>query len=278
LRPLKSGSRRLFRAAPSFLWRVRFARSPSYSQPDATIASLDIEITPFAASDISIENMDLQLSSGRVEAVGPPLPSRSRPGDQLTLLYKLIPNQPDNTGYTNNVIQNLTVKGSASVLISKNCVPDIQIDWTTPVDLPSSRPSSSAGKPIPKPLNPDSLPIIDQAIPSDSSSTVAHGVCFAISGPPEVHVGQIFKWNIFVINRSDKVHRLAILAMPKRKSTSRRHSHKDSASSTIGLQSEKHGNTLAEPVIDDQIIYTSQRNAVMEPTDLICLSSDVRVG
>jgi hypothetical protein len=222
--------------------------------------------------------MDIQLSSGRVETIGPPLPSRSRPGDHLTLLYKLIPSQPDNTGRTSGLVQNLIVKGSARVLISKNCVPEIKVDWTTPVDLPSLRPNSSAGKPLPKPLNPDSLPIIDQFIPSDSSSTVAPGVCFAISGPPEVRVGQRFKWNVFVINRSDKVHRLAILAVPKRKPMSRRHSHKDSASSILGLQSEKDGSTLAEPVIDDHVIYNSQRDAIMEPTELICLSPDVRIG
>jgi hypothetical protein len=277
-RALKNGPRRLFRAAPSFLWRVRFAKSPSSSQPHTTIASLDIEITPFAASDVSIKRMDLELSSGRVEAIGPPLPLQSRPGDQLTLLFKLIPDTPDSFGYTSGLVQHLTVKGYASVLVAEDCLPEIKIDWTTPVDLPSSRPNSSAGKIPPKPLNPDSLPIIDQFIPSDSSNTVANGVCFTISGPPEVQVGEIFKWSLFVINRSDKTHRLAVLAMPKRKPISRRHSHIDSVSPVVGVQPEKNRHALAEPVMDDKMIYTSQRVGVMEPAELICLSSDVRIG
>jgi hypothetical protein len=278
LRPLKCGPRRLFRAAPAFLWRVRFAKSPSSSQPHTTIASLDLEITPFAGSDISLNKMNLDLSSGRVEAIGPPLPLRSRPGDQITLLYKLIPHLSESLGYNNRLIQNLTINSSASVLVSKNCLPEIKIDWTTPVDLPSSRPNSSSGKLPPKPLNPDSLPIVDQFISSDASSAVAHGVCFTISGPSKVQVGETFKWNIFVINRSDKVHRLAIFAMPKRKTPERPHSQKNSASSIIPPHPEKDGPTLAEPVIDDRLIHTSQRSAIMEPTELICLSPDVRIG
>jgi hypothetical protein len=274
---LKCGPRRLFRAAPSFLWRVRFARSPSSSQQQTTIASIDLEITPFAGSDISINEMDLQLSSGHVEAVGPPLPLRSRPGDQITLLFKLIPHLSDNIGYNGGLAQNLTVKSSASVLVSKSCRPEIKIDWTTPVDLPSSRPNSSAGKLPPKPLNPDSLPMTDLFVSSDLGGTVAHGVSFTISGPAKVQVGQIFKWNLFVINRSDKVQRLLVLAMPKRKPIEPRHGQKDSASSIVGPP-EKDRSIFAEPVIDDQVIYTSHRSAVMEPTELICLSPDVRVG
>lgn len=35
---------------------------------------------------------------------------------------------------------------------------------------------------------------------------------------------------------------------------------------------------IAEPVLDDNVIYTLQQNAVQEPTELICLTPDCRIG
>jgi hypothetical protein len=279
LRPLRSGPRRLFRAAPAFLWRVRFTKSPAPSEPNVTIASLDLEITPFAGSSVSINEMNLSISPGHVESLGPQLPLISQPGDQVTLLYKLRRPIADGTAILGGQVYNLNLNASAAVMISKTCTPQIKIDWTTPVDLPPSRPNSRAGgnKPPPKPLGPDSLPISDHIGPPASSSTPAHGVCFTISGPPEVRVGEVFKWQLFAVNRSDKAHRLAVLAMPKRRHIDRRHGAKESTSS-LKMATEDSRNSIAEPVLDDHVIYTLQQNAVQEPTELICLSPDVRIG
>lgn len=278
LRPLRSGPRRLFRAAPAFLWRVRFTKSPASSEPNVTIASLDLEITPFAGSNVSINKMDLSISPGHVEPLGPQLPLISQTGDQITMLYRLRPPVTDSTSVVNQSYH-LTLIATAGVLVSETCTPQIHIDWTTPVDLPSSRLSSRAGpsKPPSKPLGPDSLPITDHTSPSISSSVNANGVSFTISGPQEIEVGEVFKWHIFAVNRSDKVHRLAVLAMPKRRHMDRRHGAKESTSS-FKMTTEDGKDAIAEPVLDDNVIYTLQRNAVQEPTELICLSPDVRIG
>jgi hypothetical protein len=279
LRPLRSGPRRLFRAAPAFLWRVRFTKSPAPSESNVTIASLDLEITPFAGSNVSINKMDLSIFPGHVESLGPQLPLISQPGDQVTLLYRLRPPTSDGTAFIGDQVFHLTLNASAGVLVSDSCTPNISIDWTTPVDLPSSRPNSRAGasKPPSKPLGPDSLPISDHVGPPASSSITAHGVCFTISGPQEVQVGEVFKWQLFTVNRSDKLHRLAVLAMPKRRHIDRRHGAKESTSS-FKMTTEDDKDSIAEPVLDDHVIYTLQRNAVQEPTELICLSPDVRIG
>lgn len=279
LRPLRSGPRRLFRAAPAFLWRVRFTKSAAPSEPNVTIASVDLEITPFAGSNVSINQMKLSISPGHVEPLGPQLPLLSQPGDQVTLLYRLRPPMSDSNTFIGNQAYHLTLNAAAGVLVSKTCTPQIRIDWTTPVDLPSTRPNSRAGtsKPASKPLGPDSLPISDPIGPPASSSITANGVFFTISGPQEVEVGEIFKWQLFVVNRSDKVHRLAVLAMPKRRHMDRRHGAIESTSS-FKMTTEDGKYAIAEPVLDDDVIYTLQRNAVQEPTELICLSPDVRIG
>ncbi|RDI85515.1 hypothetical protein Vi05172_g4503 [Venturia inaequalis] len=278
LRPLRSGPRRLFRAAPAFLWRVRFTKSPASSEPNVTIASLDLEISSFAGSNVSINKMDLSISPGHVEPLGPQLPLISQPGDQITMLYILRPPVGDTTS-TVNQSYFLTLNAAAGVLVSSTCTPRIHIDWTTPVDLPSSRQNSRASpsKAPSKPLGPDSLPITDHTAPSIPSSVNANGVFFTISGPQEVEVGEVFQWNLFAVNRSDQVHRLAVLAMPKRRHTDGRHDAKESNSSfKMTTEADKDG--IVEAVLDEKVIYTLQRNAVQEATEVICLSPDIRIG
>ena len=278
-RSLRSGSRRLFRAAPAFLWRLRFASSPTASERKVTIASLDLEITAFAGSDVLLDQVDLVLSSGRVEPLGPSLPIRAQSGDQLTLLYKFVPTESDNVSPSSAQPQNLTVIALASVLISKNCVPKIRFSWITPVDLPSSRPNSRVGpiKASSKPLGPDSLPIIESHTGAEPSTAATNGILFSITGPPEVTVGNPFKWDLFIVNRSEKVHRLAIVALPKHRLWSR-HGKSDSSASMNTSSGDKPKDSLAEPVVEDHVIYNSQRSAMQEPTELICLSPDVRMG
>ncbi|KAF2431100.1 hypothetical protein EJ08DRAFT_632809 [Tothia fuscella] len=278
-RPLRTGPRRLFRAAPAFLWRVRFTRSPSAALAHTTIASVDLEITPFAGSDVAFNKFNLELSSGRVEALGPELPMRGQPGDQITLLFRLIPHSSDHSSYSGGQPQELSINCSSHVFVSENCIPKIKFMWNTPVELPSLRPNSRSGpKPASKPLGPDSLPMTDQSAGPDASTTVTNGVSISITGPPEVQVGHVFKWTLFAINRSDKVHRLAVLAMPKRRLPNQRHGQKDSATSITTLIPEKDKSGIAEPILDDKDIYNFQRNAAQEPTELICLSPDVRIG
>ncbi|QDS74657.1 hypothetical protein FKW77_009358 [Venturia effusa] len=278
LRPLKSGPRRLFRAASALLWRVRFTKSPASSEPNVTIASLDVEISPFAGSNVLVDGMDLSISPGQIEPLGPQLPLIGQPGDQITLLYRLRPRLADSISVVSQSYQ-LTLNATAAVIVSETCTPQLHIDWTTPVDLPSFRPSSRAGpsKSPSKPLGPDSLPITDHIAPSVSSSVSATGVSLTISGPREVEVGEVFNWIVFAVNRSDKMHRLAILALPKRRHLDRRHGAKDSTSSS-NMTTEDGEGVIVKPVLDDDVICTMQRTAVQEPTELICLSPDVRIG
>jgi hypothetical protein len=278
-RTLRSGSRRLFRAAPAFLWRLRFTSSPAANERNATIAALDLEITPFAGSDVLLDDVQLELSAGKVEVLGSPLPLQCQPGDQVTLLYKLRPGRSDEMIALGGNLPNLKVTASGSVLVSETCVPRIRFNWTTPVDLPTSRPNSraGAGKEPPKPLGPDSLPIPEQHAAADTTTTVTNGMVFSITSPQKVIVGDTFTWDLFVINRSEKVHRLAVIAMPKGRPWSK-HGQKDSASSFKAGHADSARDSLADPVVDERILYSTQRNAVQECTELICLSPDVRIG
>lgn len=65
--------------------------------------------------------------------------------------------------------------------------------------------------------------------------------------------------------------------MPKRRHTDGRHDAKESNSSfKMTTEADKDG--IVEAVLDEKVIYTLQRNAVQEATEVICLSPDIRIG
>ena len=299
-RNLRSGSRRLFRAAPAFLWRLRFISSPAPAERSATITALDLEITPFASSPVKIEEIQLELAAGRAESLTPLLPKTCQPGDQVTLLYKLWPGKKEDIAALGGNLPELKVAASGSVLISETCVPQIKFSWTTPVDLPTpSRPTSRAGPPATthatnkdapsKPVGPDTLlsmtsPPPQMASPAGNtlSNSLSSGLIISITGPENITVGTSFTWSLFIINRSEKVHRLALVAIPKRRPWYK-HGQKDSITSARGGHSENKASRrgkqdLVDAVVDERAVFAAQRNAVQEPTGLICLSPDVRIG
>jgi hypothetical protein len=116
-----------------------------------------------------------------------------------------------------------------------------------------------------------------------NNNTLANGLVLSITGPPTVTVNAPFTWELFIINRSEKVHRLALVAIPKRRAWIK-NGQRDSVSSIRGgpqdtkTTGNRNDDDFVEPVVDDRILYQTQKNAVQEPTGLLCLSPDVRIG
>jgi hypothetical protein len=80
------------------------------------------------------------------------------------------------------------------------------------------------------------------------------------------------------VNRSDKVRKLAILVIPKRKPTALHTSH-TSSSSASGLKNPTAPKDLLAPaVVDENIVYARQKSAKIETADLVCLTTDIRLG
>ena len=111
-------------------------------EKESTFACFDIEITQFAGSDVTIDKITLQLSSGSAEVVGVQLPQRCRPGEQLTIIYKLLAAAMSEKVDNVSPSRTLTITISGTVLISKDCTPKIKIKWKTALEIPRSRPNS----------------------------------------------------------------------------------------------------------------------------------------
>ncbi|KAF2401219.1 hypothetical protein EJ06DRAFT_542607 [Trichodelitschia bisporula] len=282
---LRNGPRRLFRAAPAFLWRVRFSKPPAPVHGNATIASLDLEITPFAGSDVSIDSMELSLLHGEVHPIGTHFPLHCRPGDQATLLYRLLPGtESGNLSRPEGGEHTLGINAAATVHISDECIPKIVISWKAAVELPTSRPRSRGSSTlldtvtVKVPLDPDSLPMTDHIAFVENPKMVAPGVSLTISSPSRVTVGEIFRWQLFVVNRSEKTHQLAVVAMPKRRNVAERWSDAKEGFSPTGNIGEVRLGSIAASVVDAFPLLAHLQHGMMEPTDIICLSPDIRIG
>jgi TRAPP trafficking subunit Trs65 len=306
-RPIRSGPRKLFRAAPPLLWRIRFLRFPALAEKDTILACFDTEITSFANCPVSIDKINLMLSSGYAEPVGVELPVLGNPGEQMTLIYKLLPPSDFSNRFTlvesnmsNDPLANrtLTVTLSASVLMSEECTAKVKIKWKTALEMPASRPGSRSdnyngnmtGQPTAwsgaqGPRFGESLALAGRVydVP-DFGPAISHGVSLSITAPDKVHVGQLFRWEVLVINRSDQLQRFAIVPIPKRKPVVDMNFIRPESSGSntgrgpAGTGTKKAPSSLAAPWVDENALFSTQKGATMEASDLICLSPDVRVG
>ncbi|TKA73696.1 hypothetical protein B0A49_03561 [Cryomyces minteri] len=293
LRPLKSSHRRSFRAGPALVSRIRYSRL-GHPVKSTVIASLDLEVTSFAGCDVTVEEVSLGISDGRAEPCtgldGLGLPLTCKPGDETTILYRLSPARiAGQTTTDNQTFHVLEINTIAHVLISEDCHPQINIRWRANVDLAppapsllgnSNRRTSSQSLAFRLPGR-DSIPSVDDNSlrPSPTETSNATNITLTFAGPPVVHVGETFRWDVSVVNRSPKPRRLALLALPRRRRGSGVRGHKPLASIATAISRDEHGaDAMAEAVLDESVVYAMQKNGTQEPTGLVCLSPDVRIG
>jgi hypothetical protein len=187
-RAIHGGPRKLFRATPAFLWRIRFLRYPGLSEKEAILSALDIEVTQLAVSNVSIDKIVLQLSSGTAEPLGVALPHRCQPGELLTLIYKI--NPPSDKPSDESVPRVLGITLSASVLISSICVPRVKIRWKTALEMPQSRPTSIAVPATPvgevNEIGHDTLTMSTQVAEVEAKPAILPGLGITVVAPDRI--------------------------------------------------------------------------------------------
>ncbi|KAI9819913.1 MAG: hypothetical protein M1827_006483 [Pycnora praestabilis] len=309
LRPLEHIMQRSFRLVPAMSTRVRCARLNTYSRRPIVVASLDFEIMPFTDFKLKLEQIEINLLEGSVEDLmdrqGAALPMTCRPRDEVTFLYRLSHNDSNETSLIQKSnIKVLDVTIVASVPVSEGCRPEIKMRWRTSVDFSTSlnpnfggpsqllqrshRPSS-----LPVPPSAGNLSINPTELPGNARSDVPgsslmsfdgtsnggtisdFGVTVTFSGPRNVYVGETFRWEAFMVNRSTNSRKLALVVISKRrKAGSRKHVPQISSSSIGGHKDD----SVADAIADENIVYAMQKSEIMEPAELVSLSTDVRIG
>lgn len=254
------------------------------------MASLDIEIAHVTGCRVSIDDIEVALQSGWVDPISDHVQGTStihKPGDQITYLYKIRPeltvNGAPRLGSDGHI---LVLRIKAGVLVSDECRPSISIDWRTPVDFMADHNPNlvKAAHRISNPIvhmakasNPDALPQDEQSQQVQDAQLKAINITLTITGPPRVHINDSFYWDVFIVNRSEKSRKLAVVTIPKRKRDFERHKSQPSTSSAGGQHGDKK-DLLANAVADENVVYAKQKNARTEVAELICLTTDVRIG
>ncbi|KAF1972883.1 hypothetical protein BU23DRAFT_641908 [Bimuria novae-zelandiae CBS 107.79] len=288
-RPIRTGQRRLFRALPALIWRVKYSKFQTAINDLSLMASLDLEVAYITGCRLTINDIRLSLRGGSVKAISDQtgIAHIHKPGDQLACLYKIIPDlATDGTPLFGADGHLLTLEIKAKVLVSDECQPLVSIGWQTAVDFSAEQNSAlvKAAHRLSNPLGHTAKHLsTDQASTHGSESQQADKpqdtsihVTLTISGPPQAIVGETFNWSVFIVNRSDKTRKLAVLVIPKRRRDYERHRPQSSASS-IAYRSESK-DLLTNAVVDENIVYAKQKNARTETAELICLTTDIRIG
>lgn len=93
------------------------------------------------------------------------------------------------------------------------------------------------------------------------------GLTVTFTGPSRVYVGEVFIWTVFVVNRSSRTRKLALIVPPKRRKTGEGK-----------LLPVLPPGDPPEPVMDDGMVFQTHRSQYLEPAELVPLVNDVRVG
>ncbi|KAL4796388.1 TRAPP trafficking subunit Trs65-domain-containing protein [Aspergillus venezuelensis] len=284
------------RIVPAASARIRYSRLNSFSGRPTTIANLDFEVTPFLNCEVVFDKADLRLSDGTIELLtdGPGLspPVTCYPRDDITLMYKLTPEYgPDSRDSTTVLVSTLNISLEAIIKVADDCTPRILMQWTTNIDFsmalnpnfgaPSqalqrtNRPTSLSTRPSRANTASGENQMRRPALRERAYSTADMGVTMSFSGPPSVVVGKPFSWSVFIVNRSSTPRKFSMVAIPRRKvANARGHVARPSSSSMSNRRSDQ----VAEAVTDDNIVHAMQKSVAGQEADLICLSTDVRVG
>ncbi|KAH8808231.1 TRAPP trafficking subunit Trs65-domain-containing protein [Xylogone sp. PMI_703] len=304
MRPLKNISRRSIKVYPAINARVRYSRPNSTPSNLSVMAMLDVDITPFSNCEVTLTEVKMGMMGGTIESLDTvgelPLPMTCRPQDDVTFLYLATPDDMDITN--KSAVRRIDISIAAQVnVVPDACQPQISMQWTTSLDFtppvnpgygtpaqpiqrahrPSQLSITSPIDPTPTASNlaitrPDSLPTIELTTRQERLSSVDFGVTMSFTAPPSdqpLYPGIPFAWSVFVVNRSERPRKLAIFAIPKRRRTETRTMRPASTGSHHRKQHD-----IADAVVDDNIVHAMQRSAAMETTEVVCLSTDTRIG
>jgi len=253
------------------------------------IAALDLEATSFVGCPVIIDEISFSMRHGKAELMGSPVPIRCKPGDQMTILYKLETDSDINSARSvEDLNYALEVRVTARAFVSSISTPEVQIKFRTNVDFAMAlvRPTSSGlpnsrdvavRPPHSQGSGPDTLAFAtDRPNTRERHMSIDTGLRITIFGPKSVYVGGIFRWQLFVVNASKDTRQVAVVVIPKRRRSDGRTLVPQRYS--IGSAKGDGAGAIAEAVVDENVLYGIQKNAMADPTELITLSTDVRIG
>ncbi|KAH7026561.1 TRAPP trafficking subunit Trs65-domain-containing protein [Microdochium trichocladiopsis] len=236
--------------------------------------------------------------------------------DHVVFLYRVAP--ADDLTVAKNPTRDMDITITATALVEPGqCEPELKMAWRAAVDftLPlnpgygaTMQPMQRSHRPgqlsiggdsmtsliAPSVARPDALPSLEASTTRVEKSVPELGITMTFTAPPtdlKISIGSEFAWNIFIVNRSSSatsMRKLALVVIPRRRRNEARVTRPPSMSRPFGSFSsigQPHGKaaaqrdrSVADAVMDDNIVHAMQRSSIVDSADVACLSGDVRVG
>lgn len=152
---------------------------------------------------------------------------------------------------------------------------------------------------------PDSLPSLEALVQRSAEASIPEfGITMTFTAPSgPIYPGDEFVWTVFVVNRNAQslsptkqlapeaippARKLALLAIPKRRRNDMRVIRPPSTAGFDHMVARRKSATaaaiegpeteIADAVLDENIVHAMQRSSLVDSTEVVCLSADVRVG
>ena len=254
------------------------------------IAALELDMPGFAQYPIEIFDTKLSLTNGSVTSLvkgeAQKLPITCHPRDSVVHLYSISPDVPASGQGSANASHSLEVTVSVRAHVSKVCNPRISIYFKAGVDF-SGSPRATQGSNQRNDKGANQSTTLTDGVSQGHTPAALHrdqmlsdqdrmGILFQFNAPRDVHVGKPFRWEIFVVNRSSRQRKLALTMLSKYRSAG----EKRISGQPSSMNTSTAGKTIsiADAFVDDNLLYAKIKSQAVEPVQLICLSSDLRVG
>ncbi|KAF3905444.1 hypothetical protein ABW20_dc0103236 [Dactylellina cionopaga] len=264
--PLGYSSKKTFPIVPGLNFKLRGNKTPRRANTESLFAHLTLEVTPQLGCNFEIRDVVLECGGASIASMAASektFPTMLQVMDEITFLFhipnKSSPSQPP------NLLKQIVVKLKGQAMISDVCKPLVSTMWETSIDFSSRYETQATTHPTPPSLRLAGRPLSSQSNPSVSIIESAGLTITFTAMSLNVRPGDIFSWRVFVMNRSTRARRLALLVPPKRRKGEGK-----------VLPSVPHN--MTEPVVEDAALYSSYKSQHLDAVELIPLVNDVRIG
>jgi len=152
------------------------------------------------------------------------------------------------------------------------------VDFSTALNPSYGKPSQSMQRSNRPASLPGSAKASTESARGSAGALAEMGITLTFSAVSDVRVGEPFSWDIFLVNRSAKTRKLVITVLPKRTPQAAKKGSSRPPSSTSASNSGTKETEVANPVTDENTLYTSFKTHSTEHAELVCLTTDIKIG
>ena len=217
-RPLRGATKRAFPAVPAFFMRIGYS-----ALPNATIASLHVEISPLITGDVHLDDVRVELPGTTITGLNEAVwPQRSKAGDEVVLLYRMEKSSSATASPSNNM-DLAAVSIEATAYMDPESSVQIETQWQAQIDISHSQ--ISAPYKWSRPLSTSSVAhkrMLSQNSSRPSTHDFAHNtakegeIIFTFTAPPNTEQGSIVDIQVQCLNKSNRSRRFALVTAQRR--------------------------------------------------------------